>query len=302
MKKIKAVSPYVDAVSCNFKLQPYEAWMNIGGEVASAHYPWRKLHGLAYKIGLPSFYKNNLEARLRFVEASSIRFDTFPDYARYEIIPLVWDCWPSNDDRLVRWFKQHDVKTVIFTSNDASRRIQKILTDLNILTITEGIDATIYPEGLSLKEREIPLYLYGRAPSELWKQMKALNGVGAGDYRDFHYRLQHAKVTVALPRCDVEPKETGGQETLTQRFWEGMLSRMVMVGRAPKELTDLIGYNPIIDIDYDHFADQVHNIVAHVEDYQPLVDKNREVALQMAPWKIRMKQVMEWLKGLGYDI
>ena len=64
----------------------------------------------------------------------------------------------------------------------------------------------------------------------------------------------------------------------------------------------VIGYNPVIDIDYDHFADQVYDIVAHVEDYQPLVDKNREVALQMAPWEIRMKQVMEWLKGLGYDI
>lgn len=302
MKKIKAVSPYVDAVSCNFKLQPYRAWMNIGGGVAPAHYPWRRIHGLAYKLEIPSFCKNSHEARLRFVETNSIRFDAFPDYARYEIIPLIWDCWPSYDDALVKWLDKHEVKACIFTCAESSERIKKSLPHVNFLLITEGVETAMYPEGVSLREREIDIYMYGRTPGTLWNQMKALNGVGAGNNEEFHYWLQHAKVTVALPQCDVFPERTGGQETLTQRFWEGMLSRMVMVGRAPKELTDLIGYNPVIDIDYDHFADQVRDIVAHIDDYQAMVNHNREVALRMAPWEIRMKQVMEWLKGLGYEI
>ena len=81
-----------------------------------------------------------------------------------------------------------------------------------------------------------------------------------------------------------------------------MLSRMVMVGRTPKELVDFIGYNPVIDIDYENYEAQIKDIVAHIESYQELVDKNREVALRMAPWEIRMKQVMEWLTSLGYEV
>lgn len=302
MKKVKAVAPYVDPVSCNFKLQPYRAWQNIGGEIAPAHYPWRKLHGLVFKMELPALCKDSSEARLRFVEACSIQFDTFPDYARYEIIPLIWDCWPMFDEALVRWLEKYGVKTCVFTCAESCERIKKRLPHLNMLVITEGIETEKYPEGLPLKEREIDFYMYGRAPAALWKQLKALNGVVAGNNEEFHYRLQHAKVTVALPQCDVLPERTGGQETLTQRYWECMLSRMVMVGRAPKELTGLIGYNPVIDIDYEHFADQVRDIVAHIEDYQAMVDHHRETALRMAPWDIRMKQVREWLRGIGYEV
>ena len=92
-----------------------------------------------------------------------------------------------------------------------------------------------------------------------------------------------------------------GIETLTQRFWEGMLSRTVLLGRAPKELIDLVGYNPVVTLDKEHADEQVRDIVEHISEYQDLVDKNRETALRMAPWEIRMKQIMEWLEGLGYE-
>ncbi len=81
-----------------------------------------------------------------------------------------------------------------------------------------------------------------------------------------------------------------------------MLSRIVMVGHAPKELTDLVGYNPVIEMDMEHDLEQINELLAHIEDYQPLVDRNRETALKMGSWDIRMKQVMEWLKGLGYEV
>ena len=337
MISVSAVAPFYNEK--DFKTQAYNAWIKLlNGKAASereqcdacisnaereqaraklndnpnhkkkgiaeAHYPWRCFHGLAYRWELPSLeiFKSEKEARLRFVEPVSISFDTFPDYARYEIIPLIWDCWPNCDDALVKWFKKHEVRTCVFTCAESFERIKKRIPSLNMLLITEGIEVEKYPEGLSLCEREIPFFLYGRSPRILWKYVKELNGIVGGNDNEFHYRLQHAKVTLALPQCDVYPERTDGQETLTQRFWEGMLSRMVMVGRAPRELTDLIGYNPVIDIDYDHFADQIRDIVAHIEDYQAMVDHNREVALRMAPWEIRMKQVMEWLKGLGYEV
>ena len=39
--------------------------------------------------------------------------------------------------------------------------------------------------------------------------------------------------------------------------------------------------------------EQIANVIEHIEDYQSLVDKNRETAEKMGSWDMRMK----WLMG-----
>ena len=41
---------------------------------------------------------------------------------------------------------------------------------------------------------------------------------------------------------------------------------------------------------------------SNIEDYQELVDKNRDTALKMGSWKLRMQQIQEWLKSVNYQI
>lgn len=119
---------------------------------------------------------------------------------------------------------------------------------------------------------------------------------------DFRLGLANAKVTINVPRCDVDKKTAGDIETLTQRYWECMLSRVVMVGRAPKELTDLIGYNPVVDWDGNDASMTVNNILSNIASYQSLVDKNYAIAVKMAPWSIRIKQIICFLESKGYSI
>lgn len=304
MKIVTAVSPYKNKTGNNFKRKPFVAWENCGGKWIKGYYPPIFLRRMIHaKDLIPTLQTDEKEARLCFVQPLTLYYDTFSSVLSHEIIPFIWDCWPCYDEKLCVWIKRHKVKACIFTSSEAANRIGQQIPDLKILIVTEGVNTIEYAKGKELKDRDYDVYLFGRWPGRVSRvDMSPLSIVRNGTDEEFRDRLQNSKITINVPRCDVVPKQTGTQETLTQRYWECMLSRMVMVGRAPKELTNLIGYNPVIDIDYDHFADQVYDIVAHVEDYQPLVDKNREVALQMAPWEIRMKQVMEWLKGLGYDI
>ena len=120
MSIIKAVSPYIHKSSPNFKLSPYQAWKERDGRTAPAHYPSRLLHGLAFRWELPQLPKHRGDARLRFVEPVSIHFDAFPDYVRYEIIPMVWDCWPKYFEMMVAWLKRHHVRTAIFTSRQTA--------------------------------------------------------------------------------------------------------------------------------------------------------------------------------------
>lgn len=91
-----------------------------------------------------------------------------------------------------------------------------------------------------------------------------------------------------------QPEVAGDIETLTQRYWECMFSRMVMVGHAPQELIDFIGYNPVIELNDKISAEElIADVIEHIEDYQSLVDKNRETAEKMGSWEMRMK----WLMG-----
>lgn len=109
--------------------------------------------------------------------------------------------------------------------------------------------------------------------------------------------MGNAKVTIALPRSLTQPELAGDIETLTQRYWECMFSRIVMVGHAPKELVDFIGYNPVIELRSD--VSPIHQIVeilSHINDYQSLVDRNRATAERKGSWNVRMKWLMKELE------
>lgn len=308
MKSVKAVAPYQHPGFLNFKMAPYEAWVKCGGQVSSAHYPPRWLHGLAFRYELPTLWKNKAEAHLRFVEPVSLSFDAFPDYAYHEIIPVVWDCWLRYFEKMCNWIKKHHVRTAIFTSSQIAERIQARFPDLNVLYCPEAVDTSLYGEGKPLMERKIDVLEYGRNANVNLNRdgiryvCTKVNGKFIFDNEQLHRVMGNAKITIALPRSMTQPEVAGDIETLTQRYWENMLSRMVMVGHAPKELVDLIGYNPVIELDKEHANEQILDVLVHISDYQEMVDKNRETALKMGDWTLRMKEVMAWLQSCGYKI
>ena len=309
MKTIKTVAPYIHPEFLNFKTAAYEAWVKSGGQTADAHYLIRMLHGVAFRYELPTLWKNKKEARLRFIEPVSLSFDTFPDYACYEIIPMVWDCWPCYFEKMCNWLRKHRVRTAIFTASQTAEKIRERFPEMNVMWCPEAVDTTLYAAGKPLKERIIDVLEFGRGSNVNVNGNKRLNyvctkvkGKFVFNNEQLHEAMENAKITIALPRSMTQPEMAGDIETLTQRYWENMLSRMVMVGHAPKELTDLIGYNPVVELDKEHSNEQILDILAHIEDYQSLVDNNREMALRLGDWEIRMKEVMAFFEHYGYII
>ena len=307
MKEIFAVAPYNHGI--NFKMQVYEAWGEMGGKTMPAHYPWRAFHKFAYNYELPTFHKSDKIAQLRFVEPVSISFDTFPDYARYEIIPIIWDCWPMYFEKTCQWFIKHNVRTVIFTSSQTADKMKKRFPQMNIFAITEGIDTSKYKEGKNLNERSIDLLEFGRRNKIVfdvnlpnnYTHLYSKNGEHLfKTEQDLVNGLADSKITICYPRCDTQPQKAGDIETLTQRYWEAMLSRIVIVGRAPKELIDLIGYNPVIEIEKENQTERIIDIINHINNYQSLVDRNKDSAKKMGSWDIRVRQIMDWLRSSGY--
>lgn len=319
MKKVVAVPPYEHKGIINFRKPAFDAWIKEGGDFAHSHYPWRCLHGMVEKVDFPLLCHRNNVAQLRFIQPINRKLDAFPECLYTEIIPMIWDCWPCLYDRMETWMRRYKVKTAIFTSSQEARDMKERMPYLNVITITEGINTETYQCGKELKDREIDLLEFGRSNDKIIGENPVFNDVNSIPFNhvttngkdgsrftdsELFAAMQDAKVTICVPRCDVDTV-AGGVETLTQRYWEAMLSRMVIVGRAPKELIDLIGYNPVIDVQgFSPKQVQKHilDIVNHIEDYQDMVDKNRETALKMGDWTLRMNKVQNWLVDIGYQI
>ena len=79
-----------------------------------------------------------------------------------------------------------------------------------------------------------------------------------------------------------------------------MLSRTLILGRAPKELIDFAGYNPVINVDWNAPELQIEYILQHIREYQNLVDKNYHFALQHASWNNRVGTMLALLHENGY--
>jgi len=247
-------------------------------------------------------------------------FDTFPDYALYEVIPFFWDVWPRDFEKVCKWLKRHEVKTAIFTSSQTVDKIKARFSDMNVIWCPEAIDTEVYKAGRPLKERRYDYLEYGRCSraidSSMFEGGLSILSNGNGEILNTREKLIDAladsRINMCLTRLDTNPEEAGDIDTLTQRYWECMLSGCIVIGRAPKELVDMIGYNPVIDLHLDECHSQneknkrtyqkIQEILRDIESHQELVNKNRIMALKHGDWSVRMKFVMEQLQNLGYKI
>lgn len=308
-KIVKAVKPYIHKGKINFKHKPYDAWVALGGQTAKSHYPPRCLHGLAYRLELPQLRISKREARLRFMQPYSLNFDSFPDSVFYEIIPFFWDCWPANFDIVFAWLNKYHIRTAIFTSSQFADMVREKYPEMNVMWCPEGIDTDNYDEGKNLKDRKVDFLEYGRNIDNVvnysFENLNVIRGQKNGHnlltHDELNLAMQDSRIVAAYPKSYTNPEFAKDIETLTQRYWECMLSRMVMIGHAPKELIDFIGYNPVVEVELDNPNEQLHEILNHIENYQGLVDKNREIALRLGAWELRMKDVISFLSECGYE-
>ncbi|MEE3384324.1 MAG: hypothetical protein VZR36_04480 [Prevotella sp.] len=310
MKKVKAIQPRIYKHNSNFKLAPYKTWTIHGGATSSSHYNMWFLHRIVDKLYriLP---KSKDEARLIFAEPASLDYDCFPSYYRYEIIPVLWDCWPDLYEKTEKWFVKYNVKSAVFTSSQTANVFRNKFPRMNILTISEGIETCLYNGEKTLKEREIDFLSFGRVckmvddnrfPSGI-RVLSSKNEKDALATRDdLISALSNSRITLCVPRCDNQPEIAKGVETLTQRYWECMLSGVLIIGRAPQELIDIIGYDPVIKIDNNNLYSLVKEIIDNVETYQELANKNKMAAMQYADWNLRIKAIRNWLMEAGYEL
>ena len=285
-----------------------KAWENAGGAVRlDVRFP-HKIRAAFGHAGL-AFSTGIRRGRLLVCGGHRIESVAWPWCYFYEIVPVMWDVWPECFEPLVKFVRKNKVKLVFCTSSQQVEHLKERVPGLNAVWLPEGIDVASYPNGKRLVDRPTDILEYGRRMDSVHKDLveypfnRKVNHVYQKgtellfpDFESLTAGIRNAKITIYYPQCDTKPWRAGDIETLTQRYWEGMLSGVLIVGRAPKELIDLCGYNPVITLG-EHPAQQIEKILNHIEAYQTLVDRNRLFAEQNADWSKRIPLVLDALKS-----
>ncbi len=288
-----------------------EAWNATGGRIKDDIYLPMKLKIVIGKLGLARVlpWGSSRRRKLLVTCVNRVEYFSWPWCYSYEIVPIVWDCWPKHWRYLPRFCRANRVKTVFCTSSQTAEYVRKECPGVNAVWLPEGIKVSLYPMGPSLRDRPVDVLEMGRQMPSVHSALTSLSrrtGVKhlyqAGDrllFPDFDALtkgLRDAKITICHPRCDTNPEMAGDVETMTQRYWECMLSGTLIVGRAPRELVEFCGYDPVVTLG-DDIEKQLLQILDGIGEYQELVRKNRQFAEEHADWKNRIAIIRNCLKA-----
>jgi len=103
--------------------------------------------------------------------------------------------------------------------------------------------------------------------------------------------LANTKIMICFPQSFTHPEVTGGVETLTRRYLEGIGSGCVIFGKAPKELIDLSGYNPVVEIDTSNPASQISQMLGDIESFDEKVNRNVKTLAKVGQWSQRINRI-----------
>ena len=287
-----------------------KAWENAGGAVCLDVRLPHKMRAAFGHAGL-AFSTGIRRGRLLVCGGHRIESVAWPWCYFHEIVPVMWDVWPECFEPLVKFIRRNKVKLVFCTSSQQVEHLKERVPGLNAVWLPEGIDVASYPNGNQLVDRPIDVLEYGRRMDSVHKDLveysfshKVNHVYQKGtellfpDFESMTAGIRSAKISICYPQCDTKPWRAGNVETLTQRYWEAMLSGTLLAGRAPKELIDFCGYNPVITLG-DHPAQQIEDVLDHIGDYQELADRNRKFAVENADWSKRIPIVMRALQDNG---
>lgn len=268
----------------------------------------RIINRILHKLYLPTIiFPPQKDSVIIATRGGDLYSNSFPYYG-YNIIPMLWDCWPSSWDKLYKDINKLKCKQILVTSKFMAEKLKNDL-EVDTFWIPEGVDTADFEKGEDLKDRSIELYELGRQHKEYHKVIdhaiscEYINTVKRNEYdkngkllklafktsEELNKALSNTKIVVSFPHIDTHPQNAGPIETLTQRYWEAMLSRCLIIGRAPQELIDLIGYDPVVQVDWNNPQLQLKEILNNIDDYQSLVNKNYGMALKKASWDERWR-------------
>jgi hypothetical protein len=237
----------------------------------------------------------------------SAEYRLFPRGYFSEAVVYCFDCWPRYYARWEGMFRRHRIRLAFFSAQQSAAYFAERIPQMRSVWLPEATDPAAYNNRHQLPEREIDVVEVGRR-YELWHGQVASGLQERGlvhlyenprgqlvfpTREQFVQGLGNSRISICFPASLTTPERAGGVETVTHRYFEAMASGCLILGHCPKELSELFGYNPVIEADLEAPLDQLLAVLANIEKYQELVERNYQRLLEVGTWKARVRTMCE---------
>jgi hypothetical protein len=216
----------------------------------------------------------------------------------------LFDAWPHDFDKIINFVVNYKVDYVFVSASQSKSLLNENIEKKIFHWIPEGIQPDEY-DFFEYSNKTIDVLALGRkydlyhdmiVDSLKEKGYTYLYELKKGELifptrQDFIEGLAKTKISICVPSSVTHPERSGNIETMTIRYLQSMVSKCLIVGHAPKEMIDLFGYNPVIEIDFTNPVGQIESILNNYNSYTALIEKNYNEVIQHHTWQCRWEQI-----------
>lgn len=222
-----------------------------------------------------------------------------------------YDCWEPEYDWWESFFCRHRFELIFFSARDSAEHFTRRLPSARCIWLPEATDPSGYSSETLLAARALDVIELGRRWSTYHdaialrlerEERTHLYESRPGDViypsrRELVEGLGDARISVLFPSSLTHPSRSGAVTTVTHKYFESMASGCLLVGRSPKELIDIFGYNPVIEASDEEPAEQLVALLNRIDDYQELVDRNYQRLLEVGTWDARVPELLSAIES-----
>lgn len=235
----------------------------------------------------------------------------FPYFFRNGIKAIyLFDAWPRYYSYITRFINDFSVDYVFISSSQSATVLNNLIEGNKVYWLPEGIRSGDY-KYYNPDEKENDVISFGRLYKSYHQKIK--HPLLKGDYKYIFSEdgqlifpdknslvegLARSKISICFPRNITHPESAGEIETMTIRYLQSMASKCLVLGKAPQEMIDLFGYNPVIEIDMENASAQIINILKNYKDYFDLIEKNYRTVIEKHTWAKRWQSINEIIQDI----
>lgn len=240
-----------------------------------------------------------------------------PALLTHELVPILTDCWPPYYAYWERALRKCRVRLALVSARQSAEHLTRAVPGLTALWHPESIDPGRYHPERPIAERSIDLLEFGRSYAPFHESARpAMERAGRShkypdltqhvhkqfaDPADLRRAMGDAKLMTCYPASITHPERAEGVETMTLRYLEAFASGAVPIGRMPREVVDLFGYNPGIDI--AEGRDPGEAVIEALSDegrLHELAQRNLARLGEVGTCEVRARETLERLQEHGW--
>ena len=199
----------------------------------------------------------------------------------------LFDAWPARHGEIRSFVETWGIQYAFISSSQGAERLTKLSDRCTFMWVPEGVDPSGYQQR-SFLEKDIDVLQLGRKYDSYHARIapelesarasyfyeKEKGGIIFPTREEFVAGLARSKISICFPSSMTHPQRAGDIETMTTRYLQSMASNCLVLGHAPREMVELFGYNPVVEVDDGDPAGQILEILRDYESYLPLIEKN----------------------------